>query len=72
MFPLPLSGRQWKITKQHALRKRQKASILWLQGANMGILLPEGLRCFAFRRLSEKQKKQKLCALCVSAVNKFL
>jgi len=30
------------------------------------------LNRFAFRRLSEKQKKQKLCALCGSAVNKFL
>jgi len=38
----------------------------------MGILLPEGLSHFAFRRLSEKQKNQKLCALCGSAVNKFL
>jgi len=37
-----------------------------------GILLPEGLSRFAFRRLSEKQKNQKLCALCGSAVNKFL
>jgi hypothetical protein len=53
------------------LRKRQKASILWLQGANMGILLPDGLSHFAFRRrcpvecetyssgVSEKQKKPK-------------
>jgi len=64
--------RQWKSTKQLTLRKRQKTSILWLQGANTGILLPEGLNRFAFRRLSEKQKKQKLCALCGSAVNKFL
>jgi len=38
----------------------------------MGILLPEGLSHFAFRRLSEKQKNQKLCALCGSAVNNFL
>ena len=53
------------------LRKRQKASILWLQGANTGILLPEGLSHFAFRRLSEKQKNQKLCALCASVVNNF-
>jgi hypothetical protein len=37
---------------------------------NTGILLPEGLSRFAFRRLSEKQKKnQKLCVLCASAVN---
>jgi len=44
-----------------------------LQGADTGILLPEGLSRFAFRRFSEKQKKnQKLCALCGSAVNKFL
>jgi len=41
------------------MRKPQKASILWLQGANTGILLPEGLSRFAFRRLSEKQKKPK-------------
>jgi hypothetical protein len=27
-------------------------------GANMGILLPEGLCHFAFRRLSEKQKRK--------------
>jgi len=27
---------------------------------------------FAFRRLSEKQKSQKLCALCGSAVNYFV
>jgi hypothetical protein len=27
---------------------------------------------FAFRRLSEKQKNQKLCVLCASAVSKFL
>jgi len=65
------------------MRKPQKASILWLQGANTGILLPEGLIRFAFRRpcpveceayssgVSEKQKNQKLCALCCSAVNKF-
>ncbi|MDH3574766.1 MAG: hypothetical protein OEM90_14310, partial [Desulfobacteraceae bacterium] len=56
IFPLPLRGRQWKSTKQLTLRKRQKASILWLRGANTGILLPEGLSHFAFRRLSEKQK----------------
>jgi hypothetical protein len=56
---LPLRGRQWKSTKQLTLRKRQKASILWLQGANTGFLLPEGLSHFAFRRLSEKQKKTK-------------
>jgi len=44
-----------------------------LQGANTGILLPEGLSRFAFRRLSEKQKKnQKLCVLCASAVNIFI
>jgi hypothetical protein len=43
-----------------------------LQGANTGILLPEGLSRFAFRRLSEKQKKQKLCAPRVSAVNQLL
>jgi len=73
------------------MRKPQKASILWLQGANTGILLPEGLSRFAFRRscpveclpnemqsifhrgeayssgVSEKQKNQKLCALCASA-----
>jgi len=66
------------------LRKRQKASILWLQCANTGILLPEGLSRFAFRRpcpveceayssgVSEKQKKHKLCDLCGSAVNNFL
>ena len=72
IFPLPLRGRQWKSNQQLTLRKRQKASILWLQGANMGILLTEGLSRFAFRRLSEKQKNQKLCALCGSAVNNFL
>jgi len=54
-----LRGRQWKITKQLTLRKEQKASILWLKVANTGILLPEGLSHFAFRRLSEKQKKPK-------------
>ena len=32
---------------------------------------PEGLSRFAFRRLSEKQKNQKLCVLCASAVNKL-
>jgi len=65
-FPLPLTPldagqgrRQWKSTKQLTLRKRQNASILWSQGANVGILLPEGLSHFAFRRLSEKQKKLK-------------
>ena len=48
-----------------------KKSIPWLQGANTGILLPEGLSRFAFRRpcpveceayssgVSEKQKKPK-------------
>jgi len=36
-----------------------KKSITWLQGTNTGILLPEGLSRFAFRRLSEKQKKPK-------------
>jgi hypothetical protein len=61
---LPLRGRQWKSTKQLTLRKRQKASILWLQGANTGFLLPEGLSHFAFRRLSEKQKKTKALRLC--------
>jgi len=65
--------RQWKSTKQLALRKRQKPSMFWLRCANMGILLPEELSSFAFWRLSEKQKKnQKLCALCGSAVNNFL
>jgi hypothetical protein len=67
-----------------------------LQGANTGILLPEGLSRFAFRRpcpveclpnetfnlfhrgeayssgVSEKQKKQKLCVLRVSAMNQLL
>jgi len=51
--------RQWKSTKQLTLQKRQKTSILWLQGVNTEILLPEGLGRFAFRRLSEKQKKPK-------------
>jgi hypothetical protein len=58
IFPLPLTPldagqgrRQWKSTKQLTLRKRQKASILWLRGANTGILLPEGLSHFAFRVL---------------------
>jgi len=50
--------RQWKNTKQIALRKRQKTTVLWLQDTNTGILLPEGLSRFAFRRLSEKQKKR--------------
>jgi len=50
IFPLPLRGRQWKSTKQLTLRKLQKSSVLWLQVANMGILLPEGLSHFAFRR----------------------
>jgi len=36
-----------------------KKSIPWFQGTNTGILLPEGLSRFAFRRLSEKQKKPK-------------
>ena len=72
IFPLPLRGRQWKSTKQLMLRKRQKASILCLQGANTVILLPEGLSRFAFRRLSEKQKNKKLCDLCDSAVNNLL
>jgi hypothetical protein len=48
-----------KHSKQLTLRKRQKTSILWLQGADTGILLPEGLSRFAFRRFSEKQKKPK-------------
>jgi hypothetical protein len=39
--------------------KTKKELILWLQVVNMGIILPEGLSYFAFRRLSEKQKKQK-------------
>jgi len=71
-------------------------TFLWLRGTNTGILLPEGLSRFAFRRpcpveclpnevqrifhrgeaysfgVSEKQKKQKLCALGVSAVNQLL
>ena len=38
-----------------------------MQGAKAGSLLPEGSSRFAFRRLSEKQKIQKLCALCVSS-----
>ncbi|MGB6010100.1 MAG: hypothetical protein WBI57_02390, partial [Desulfobacterales bacterium] len=71
IFPLPLRGRQWKSTQQLTLRKRQEASTLWLKYANTGILLPEGLSRFAFRRpcpveceayssgVSEKQKKQK-------------
>jgi len=49
-----------------------------------GILLPEGLSRFAFRVLrpgdsgaypsgsAKSKKNQKLCALCGSAVNKFL
>jgi len=66
----PLSAgqgrRQWKSTQQLALQKQQKASILWLRGANPGVLLPEGLSRFAFRRLSEKQKKPKaLRPLCL-------
>jgi len=78
-FPSPLTPldagqgrRRWENAHQLTLRKRQKPSILWLRGVNRGILLPEGLSRFAFRRLSEKQKKnQKLCALCDSAVNNF-
>ena len=31
----------------------------WSQGANICILLSEGLSHFAFQRLSEKQKKTK-------------
>ena len=58
IFQLPLRGRQLKSTKQLALRKRQKPSILWLQGTNTGILLSEGLSRFAFRRFSEKQKRK--------------
>jgi hypothetical protein len=70
IFPLPLRGRQWKSTNQLMLRKRQKASILWLQDVNTIILLPEGLSRFAFRRpcpveceayssmVSEKQKNK--------------
>ena len=69
-FSLPLRGRKWKSTKQITLRKRQKASNLWLRGANTGILLPEGLSPFVFRRpcpveceayssgVSEKQKRK--------------
>jgi hypothetical protein len=38
-----------------------------VQGAKTGTLLPEGSSRFAFRRLSEKQKIQKLCVLCVSS-----
>jgi hypothetical protein len=67
IFPLPLRGRQWKSPQQLTLRKRQKPLIFWLRDANTGILLPEGLSRFAFRRLSEKQKKQKLRVLCVSS-----
>jgi hypothetical protein len=59
IFPLPLRGRQWKSPQQLTLRKRQKPLIFWLRDANTGILLPEGLSRFAFRRLSEKQKKTK-------------
>ena len=77
IFPLPLTPldagqgrRQWKSTQQLTLRKRQKALILWLQGANTGILLPEGLCHFTFRVLrpgdsgaypsgSAKSKKEK-------------
>jgi len=69
IFLLPLRGWQWKSTKQLALQKRQKVSILWIRYVSTRILLPEGLSRFAFRRLSEKQKKQKLCDLCGSAVN---
>jgi hypothetical protein len=50
---LDLTGqgrRRWENPQQLTLRKRQKPSILWLQGANPGILLPEGLSRFAFRR----------------------
>ena len=37
------------------------------------LLLPKGLSRFAFRRLSERQKKpKKLCDLCDSAVNYLL
>ncbi|PLX47766.1 MAG: hypothetical protein C0611_11035 [Desulfobacteraceae bacterium] len=57
-FPSPLRGRRWENPQQLTLRKRQKASILWFQGANTGILFPEGLSRFAFRRLSEKQKNK--------------
>jgi len=91
IFPLPLTPfdagqgrRQWKSTGQLTLSKRQKASILWLQGVNTGFLLPEGLSHFAFRVLrpggsgaypsgsAKSKRKQKLCVLCGSAVNKFL
>jgi hypothetical protein len=61
-----LRGRQWESTKQLTPRKRQTASILWLVVANTVILLREGLSHFAFRRLSEKQKKPKaLRPLCL-------
>jgi hypothetical protein len=64
-FPSPLipldagqGRRRWEKQQQLTLRKRQKPSILWLRGANTGILLPEGLSPFVFRRLSEKQKRK--------------
>jgi len=95
IFPLPLTPVKWlpdlkgqgrrqgKSSKQLTLRKRQKASILLLKGANTVILLPEGLSRFAFRVLrpggsgaypsgsAKSKKNQKLCVLCASAVNKF-
>ena len=66
---------EWTVMEKHSAAyaaKRQKALIFRIQGAIKDILLPKGLSRFAFRRLSEKQKNQKLCALSVSAVNEFL
>jgi hypothetical protein len=57
-FPLPLRGRQRKRTKQLTLRKQQKTINSLIAKSDTDILLPEGLCHFAFRRLSEKQKRK--------------
>ena len=49
IFCLKINCRHHRDT-EFAEWNQQKASIFWLQSNNRGILLPEGLSRFAFRR----------------------
>jgi hypothetical protein len=81
-FHLPLRGRQMKNNPSRLKQDKKAIRYKFLGNivTNSDGILSEGLSRFAFRRpcpveceayssgVSEKQKKQKLCVLCGSAV----
>ena len=59
-FPLPLRGRQWKSTKSFWKQDKKATYDRCFQyNENSDVIFHEELCIFAFRRLSEKEKKPK-------------